>query len=435
MKKVLIIVYYWPPAGGGGVQRWLKFVQYLPEMGWEPIVYTAEDADYPLLDPSLEAEVPEGTTVIRQPIWEPRKLYQKFTGGGKKKEGESSTDEVFYLKKRSWKQNLSLWIRGNFFIPDARTFWVKPSVRFLEQYLKEKPVDAIITTGPPHSLHLIGRQLRKLTQIPWLADFRDPWTEIEFYDKLMLTPWADRKHKKLEKAVIQEADAVSMVTYHWADKFREMGAKKSVMITNGYDEKDFAGEDPPLSEHFVLAHVGTLALDRNPSTLWQALADLSKELSGFQDHLRIQLVGKTDPGVIRSAEEYGLGEQIINSGYVGHEEAVDIMRSAQILLLLINQSAANAKGRMTGKIFEYLAANRPIFCIGTLDGDPARVIRDTQSGVTCEFDDLESIKSSLLKMYLKFKAGKLKVESADYERFSRKNTTRQLAEVLGEITS
>ena len=124
------------------------------------------------------------------------------------------------------------------------------------------------------------------------------------------------KHKKLERAVIQEADAVSMVTYHWADKFKEMGAKKSVMITNGYDEKDFEGEGPLLSKFFVLAHVGTLALDRNPTTLWHALADLGNELSGFQDHLRIQLVGKTDPGVIRSAEEYGLGNQIVNSGYV-----------------------------------------------------------------------------------------------------------------------
>ena len=180
MRRVLIITYYWPPSGGSGVQRWLKMSKYLPENGWQPVIYTADDAEYPVEDKSLEKDVAPETEVIRRPIVEPYSFYKKFLGikkGEKVKAGFINEG----AKKTGWKESLSVWLRGNLFIPDARCWWIKPSVRYLKKYLKEHPVDAMISTGPPHSMHLIARALHKKFNIPWVADFRDPWTDIDFY--------------------------------------------------------------------------------------------------------------------------------------------------------------------------------------------------------------------------------------------------------------
>ena len=436
MKKVLVIVYYWPPSGGGGVQRWVKFTKYLPELGWEPIVFAPQDADYPLMDVSLEKEVSKNLAVIKRPIFEPRKLYRRWLGKANEVKNTASADEIFYIpaKERSLKQKLSLWVRGNLFIPDARMFWIAPSVRYLKKYLKSNPVDVIVTTGPPHSVHLIGKALHKKLQIPWVADFRDPWTEIEFYDKMMLSKWADKKHRRLEREVIQQASAVSMVTYYWADKFLKMGAKRTATITNGYDDTDFGPHtDGPLSKHFLLSHIGTLANDRNPAGLWQVLQEICDENEGFKKDLRIQLVGKTDPAVWKSMEAYGLADNGIDGGYVDHESAVRLMKTSQLLLLLINQSAQNAPGRMTGKIFEYLASKRPILCIGQEESDPARVLAETKGGVTCDFDNLEKLKKQILSYYEQFQAQDLHVQSDDYQQFSRINMSKKLAELMEQI--
>lgn len=436
MKKVLVIVYYWPPSGGGGVQRWVKFTQYLPEFGWQPTVFAPEGADYPLVDHSLEQEVRDDIEVIRYPIFEPRKVYQRWMRGSQGQEKKASTDEIFYIPpdRLSLKQRLSLWVRGNLFIPDARFFWIRPSVNFLKHYLKQNPVDLIITTGPPHSVHLIGRALKKALGVAWIADFRDPWTDIEFYDKMLLTPYADRKHRRLEKAVLQEAEVVSMVTYHWVDKFKRMGAQRTEMLTNGYDAKDFQAQgDVPLSEHFMLSHVGTLANDRNPHGLWQVLRELCDEVAGFREHLRIHLVGKVDPAIWRSLEGYGLQDNGMDGGYVNHQAAVRIMKQSQVLLLLINQSAQNAPGRMTGKIFEYLAAQRPILCIGLEESDPARVLAETQGGVVCDFEDLAKLKAQLMAFYEQYRKGELKVHTNRYQRFDRVQITKRLAQIMDEV--
>ncbi len=439
MKKVLIIAYYWPPAGGGGVQRWLKFVKYLPEYGWEPVVYAPDpkEADYPLKDESLIQEVSDQVEVIRRPIWEPRKVYQRFVSSSDPSPKKGKVDEIFYMnpKDRSIKQDISLWIRGNIFIPDARVFWVSPSVTFLKKYLKTNPVDAIVTTGPPHSMHLIGMRLKRLTGITWIADFRDPWTDIEFYDKMMLSKWADKQHRKLEKQVHQQADAVIKVSPYWINRDQDLEPQKMVVITNGYDEEDFAHEPPALDEKFLISHVGTLANDRNPRILWEAIKDLEKEVPGFGSDLQIQVMGKTDASVLESAQSMGVDKYLVNTGYVAHSEAIRIMQASHILLLLINDVAFNAPGRMTGKIFEYLAARRPILLIGPVDGDAAQVIADTQSGASVGFGDLEGLKKILTDYYALYKSGSLNLQSKGYEQYARRNTTRKLAELLEEVRS
>ncbi|MEL6672340.1 MAG: glycosyl transferase family 1 [Bacteroidota bacterium] len=437
MKKVLILVYYWPPAGGGGVQRWVKMSAYLKKMGWEPLIYTAEDADYPIIDESLIKEIDPEITVIRRPIFEPRKVYQNLLGGKKQEsKKKSSADEIFYLdpKQRSWKQNLSIWIRGNLFIPDARSFWIGPSFRFLKQYLKKHPVDAIITSGPPHSMHVIGLKLKRALGVNWVADFRDPWTQIEYYDRLMLTGWADRKHKRLEKAVFQEADAIANVADYWNIRANEEGAQQALTITNGYDTRDFQHEPPALSEKFLLLHAGTLANDRNPHTLWEVLEEMASEIPSFREDLRIEVIGKTDPIVLRKAEEAGLSENLISGGYVDHPTAIRKMQAAQVLLLLINDVAFNALGRMTGKIFEYLAAKRPILLIGPVKGDAANVVRETQSGAVADFRDKSTLKSILQEYYRAYQAGNLQVNSQGIEQFSRESTAGKYAELLTSIS-
>ena len=221
MKRVLIITYYWPPSGGSGVQRWLKMSKYLPENGWQPVIYTPEEGEFPIIDTSLEKDVSPEAEVIRRPIVEPYTLYKRFLGVK-----ETETVKAGFIKengeKAGWKEKLSLWIRGNCFIPDARCWWVKPSVRYLKSYLKEHPVDAIISTGPPHSMHLIAMKLKEALGIPWIADFRDPWTEIDYYNDLHLTRWADRKHHRLEREVLTKTDKVITVA---PDGARRLGSR------------------------------------------------------------------------------------------------------------------------------------------------------------------------------------------------------------------
>ena len=219
-KKVLIVTYYWPPSGGAGVQRWLKFVKYLRDFGWEPIVYTPENPEYPSEDYSLYKDIPEGVEVIKTPIWEPYNIYRNLFG---KKGQKINAGFISETKKSGWKERLSIWIRGNFLIPDPRLFWVKPSIKYLKEYLEHNPVEAIVTTGPPHSMHMIGLGLKKLhPDVPWIADFRDPWTNIDFYKELNLTYLADKRHHQLEKQVIQSADCVVVVSNDMVDEFSRL---------------------------------------------------------------------------------------------------------------------------------------------------------------------------------------------------------------------
>ncbi|MFM7090893.1 MAG: glycosyl transferase family 1, partial [Bacteroidota bacterium] len=209
-KRVLIILYYWPPSGGAGVHRWLKFVKYLRDFGWEPVIYIPSNPDYPIVDPDRVKEIPENLEIIKRPIWEPFSLYRKFTGKGKdtKMDFGHLVNVKTHLQK-GWKERLAIWIRGNFFVPDSRLFWVNPSVRFLSDYYIKSPFQAIITSGPPHSLHLIGLKLKEKYKIPWMADFRDPWSE--YFPALMLTKWAMKRHENLEKSILQAADKIVVI--------------------------------------------------------------------------------------------------------------------------------------------------------------------------------------------------------------------------------
>ena len=298
MKRLLIITYYWPPNGGAGVQRWLKFTKYLPQHGWQPVVYTPSNPEVIMPDPALEGEVPAEAEIVRYPITEPYGFYKRLTGRGK--DTKVHTGFLSEEKRQGWREDLALWVRSNLFIPDARVWWVKPSVRRLKAYLKEHPVDAVVTTGPPHSLHLIGLALKRDLGLRWIADWRDPWTNIDFYQQLKLTGWADRAHRRLERAVLREADRTIAVGWTMAAELEALGAKHVDVITNGYDPADVPTPAAAVDEAFSLVHVGSLTATRNAPGLWKALAQLCAKDPVFAAKLKLRFVGAVDHSVLAS---------------------------------------------------------------------------------------------------------------------------------------
>ena len=429
MKRVLIITYYWPPSGGSGVQRWLKMSKYLPENDWQPVIYTTEDAEYPIVDPSLEKDVAPEAEVIRRPIIEPYTLYKKFLGI--KKEETVKVGFASESKKSGWKEKLSVWIRGNLFIPDARCWWVKPSVRYLKEYLKEHPVDAIISTGPPHSMHLIAMKLKAATGLPWIADFRDPWTEIDFYDELHLSRWADRKQHRLERQVLTKADKIVTIGWDCAKGLGRLCNRNVRVIPNGYDwETDATQQAATLSKEFTLTHLGVITPSRNAPALWQALQELKTEIEGFEKSLKINLIGQVDQSVIHDLEIFGLKDNTRLIPHVPHDEVLQWQQSSQVLLLLVNNTP-NAKGIITGKLFEYLASGRPILCIGPEDGDAARILKESHAGKTINFEDKEKAKDVIKALYQKYLENELpSYGSKEIEKYSRKALTKIYAQLL-----
>ncbi len=431
LKKVLIISYYWPPSSGAGVQRWLKFSKFIREYGWEPVIYTPENPEYPGHDHSLQKDIPEGITVLKTRIWEPYLLYKFFTG--RKKHEKVQAGFISESKKPGIAERLATWLRGNLFIPDARRFWIKPSVRYLIKWLRENPVDAVVSTGPPHSMHLIALGVKKKLNIPWLADFRDPWTQIDFYNQLMLTKCADRKHKHLEKQVLTNADKVVTVSPNWAKDLKSLYERDIEVLTNGFDPEDFVNLPEFNYDAFSITHLGSLNADRNPHEFWKVLGELVKEELFFKKNLRIRLIGKTDISVMEALEKHGLSTFVEKTDYLPHDQALQQAAQSAILLLPINNTP-NVMGITPGKLYEYLALKRPILVTGPGNGDTAKIIEKTNSGEVADFTDREKMKDLLLGWRRKFEEGSLKTAPESVEEYSRKTLTRQMSRLLEQIS-
>lgn len=431
-KKVLIITYYWPPSGGSGVQRWLKMSKFLPEYGWDPIIYTAENGEAPAIDQSLLKDIHPNIVVIKKKIWEPYSVYKMFTGRKKdERMGAGFLNEK--NKKQGVKESIAVWVRGNLFIPDARKFWIKPSTRFLISYLKDNPVDAIISTGPPHSMHIIARNIKRKTNIKWIADFRDPWTKIDFYDQLKLSKSADAKHHKLEKSVISEADVTVTVSPSWGEDIKSMGAKHVEVITNGFDPEDITTAKINLSNSFTITHIGSMNKDRNPLSLWKVLSEICKEHQQFKKDLIVRFIGKTDYAVFESIEEVGLTNNIEKVDYLPHSDVIQEMQSSQLLLLAINDTP-NVAGVIPGKVFEYMATGRPILAVGPPTADAGRIVIDSKSGFVHDFNDHENLKKTVLNCYTRYKNNELGSDiNAEISKYSRKELAGRYAKVLNEL--
>lgn len=410
MKRVLIITYYWPPTAGSGVQRWLKMSKYMPQHGWQPVIYTPENPEAGMTDESLLRDISPEAEVIKRPILEPYAVFNALTGNkgknsGKASAGSGAVNPINAVGHKSPLMRLSLWLRANVFVPDPRFLWIRPSVRFLKQYLREHPVDAIVSTGPPHSMHLIARALHRSMGIPWTADFRDPWTRIFYFKHLPLTRRSRKKYAAMELSVLREADHVVAVTDNMVRDFlEELGPGqqdkgKFHVIENGYDEADFTGiTAAELPAGFNLVHTGLFSAEGNPRRLWKVLAELSRDLPGFGRDLHLTFAGKTDPEILAAVREAGLGDRLTDRGYIPHHEANRLQKAADLLLLPLREEP-EAAGILTGKYFEYLAAGRPIAAFGPHGSVLERSLAATRTGRIFDWEEEAPLKEYLTALY------------------------------------
>lgn len=426
LKRVLIITYYWPPSGGSGVQRWLKFAKYLPECGWEPVIFTPENPDFELKDPSLEKDIHPQTEVIKFPIWEPYNLFRKF-----KKDSLKDTSKILESKKPSFIDKLGIWLRANVLVPDPRIFWKKPAVTFLHDLIRQGQFDAIITTGPPHSLHLIGLDLKRATGITWLADFRDPWSQWEFLDTLPMLDFIRKRHQKMEKQVLTKADAIVTISPTFQHDLQILAQRPVHLLTNGYDEGDLPEgfhQTVPPQDHVEILYTGVIDAIRNPLPFMNAL----KETFGSSTaKVKLRFVGKVSEAVTQAiAEDPWLSEHVSLEGYHAHQEVFKFYQQADLLLLILTDTK-NAQGNIPGKLFEYMSTGRKILALGDPKGDAANILSSANAGNVFAHQDLDGI-SGYLGSFEKPSSYTLSSRIASY---SRKNLTRQLAELLNESSN
>ena len=425
-KKLLIITYYFPPAGGPGVQRWLKFVKYLPEFGVQPIVYIPENPTYPIIDEGLVDQISDKVIILKNKILEPYQLASVFS---KNKTKKISSGIFPHKKKQTFLDKTFLWTRGNLFIPDARVFWVKPSVIYLEKYIKENNIDTIVTSGPPHSLHLIGLELKEKLNVKWFADFRDPWTTIGYHKALRLSTYAAKKHKSLEHKVLNTADTIIVTSKTTKTEFQAITNKPISVITNGYDIENV--EKQTLDTKFSLAHIGSFLSDRNPKFLWECLVELLQEIPDLKTHLEIKLIGAVSQEVLDAIREFNLNDYLNLLGYVSHHEAIAHQKKSQVLLL-IEINSEDTKSIIPGKLFEYMVSNRPIIAIGPNGSDFADIIKETNTGVFFDYSEKAKLKSVILDFYNQFLEGKLQSHGVGLQQYSRKSLTKQLAQLISK---
>ena len=426
MKKVLIITYYWPPSGGSGVQRWLKFSKYLPKYGWKPIIYTPQNTDFKL---KYGAQAPQNDEieVLTTPIFDPGALFAKSSG--KMKIGEVVAKSASLITK------LAIWIRGNYFIPDSKIFWVTKSVRYLVRYLKDHPVDVIVTTGPPHSMHLIGLGLKDILGVQWVADFRDPWSEGDILNQLSVSPKTKKQHEKLESQVLSKADIVLSVGQRMADRFKSRvpdGAYK--VITNGYDPEDFEKEIARKASKFVITYSGLLYNNRNPRAFWQVLDELIKSNQSLAEVIEVKIIGLIDPAVETELKQYSsLINKIVQLGYLSHQDSIEALRKSNALLLTVDNTE-NSLMLIPGKLFEYLATDLPIIGFGNADSDANQILIASGHEPLMEYSDKEEIKLRINTLFEQFQSGEMSREFS-HQSYSRVELTNNLVELLDDLNS
>jgi len=423
MKKVIIITYYWPPAGGSGVQRWLKFTKYLPKYNWQPIIYTPENPYFEVQDEALLSDIPDEAEIWKTPIWEPYALKDKLFGKG----GKSQSAGVVSNKK-SLKNKVLNWVRGNVFIPDPKIYWVKPSVKVLLKKIQKEGIEHIITTGPPHSMHLIGLGLKKaMPNLKWIADFRDPWSELDLLEEFHLSNNSRKKHKDLEREVLQTADVTLTVSEAWVEDLKRLGGIRVELITNGYDAADFELK-PKTNDKFIIGHYGLLNHLRNPKNLWKVLANLCEENNKFNSKLEIHLSGNIDGEVLAEIESFSyLKGKVKQLGYLSHSQVLEQYNQADVLLLLLFNSNSGV-GNYPGKIFEYFAAKKPILAFGPISSDAERLIEKTNTGKYFSYDD-ENLNIDILYLF----NNPNNFDFENMESFSREKLTYDLANLLNSL--
>ncbi|MBC8486957.1 MAG: glycosyltransferase family 4 protein [Bacteroidetes bacterium] len=430
LKKVLIITYYWPPAGGPGVQRVLKFAKYLPEFGWQPIILTVKNGEYPAIDISLQKEIPANCIVYNTFSLEPNFVYKKFTGMGS---DEKIPTAVLATENNNWKKRLANWIRLNIFIPDAKIGWIPFAVREGKKIIKEEKPDVIFSSSPPPTVHLIARKLAKWSGIKWVADFRDPWTDIYHYSDVKRSPWSLNRDKDKEKEIITSAGKIITVSQNVAELLNEKipNPREIRIIPNGYDKSDFYNlEEEPAFDKFTIAYAGKINIQQNPSNLWKILGSMARENLTSTANFQILLMGNITDEVIAEIKQNNLEKHLKNLGYVDHKTSLKNLKKSHVLLLLIPNTGKN-KGIVTGKLFEYIAIEKFILGIGPKDGDAAEILAQTNTGRMFAFNEIRDIRKEIDRQYKNWQRGLTqKVSKEEIRKYSRQNQTLALSNIF-----
>lgn len=431
MKRLLILSYYWPPAGGPGVQRWVKMSKQLVDLGFEVTVITVANGSYPSIDESLISEVDPNIDVIKTKTLEPFALFNRLRG----ERGKESTVGMIGLSDRaSFLQRIAVYIRANFFVPDARKGWHSYALAAAKRVISEKEFSAVISTGPPHSVHAVAKELKASFGLKWLADLRDPWVNIHYHDQMPLGKRALEKHRHLEDETLRTADAVTVVSPGMKREFEDR-ADRIEVIFNGYDAQDFSAlNQEKANSRFTIRYTGNLKPNQDVPALWKALSELCEREAGFKEDLRIELIGKKDPRVLAQNQAL-LPEGTLQSiDAVPHARAVKAMCSADLLLFIIPQSKNN-KLILTGKLFEYLASQSPMLSIGPKTGDAARILADVGRDDMLDYNDLTGIKEQILSHYKHWKSGETKEAETNNEAHTRFSRTAQSSAYAKLITT
>ncbi len=432
MKRVLFVTYYFPPSGGPGVQRSLKFVKYLPEVGWRATVLTVapEFAAYPNIDPGLCSEIPDEASVLRTKSRDPYAAYARMMGVQK----EDAVGVGFLSRQETgFREALARWIRANLFLPDARIGWVGYATREARHEVERRTYDAIYSSGPPHSTHLVARQIHRETGLPWILDLRDAWPPESFAHLLPMSGFARRLDARKRAASFDAADLLVAVSESLCRDVATRTTTPVEIIPNGFDEEDFAWVEPIQNETFTIVYVGNISTEQNPTALWHAIKQ--RNTVGAGPEMRVRFVGNVAREVLRAIEQADLRRHVDFAGYVEHDEAIRHMCGAELLLLSINR-VPNAAGIVTGKLYEYLASGRPILCFSPTDGDATGIVDATGAGESFRYEDSDGVAAMLDRHYEAWKKGH-PIQGAGSERsapYSRELQTKRLAELMNSLT-
>tara|TARA_B100000767_G_scaffold109822_1_gene105119 strand:- start:2188 stop:3444 length:1257 start_codon:yes stop_codon:yes gene_type:complete len=413
MKKVLIITYYWPPAGGSGVQRWLNFSRYLAELGWDITIMFPDNPSYPIIDNTIEKSISPLVKSIKVPIFEPTGVLNV-----------SKTKNRDHLNSSGIFKKIIFWVRANLFFPDSRMFWIKKVTKIASSYILKNDIDCLITTAPPFSTHLIGYYIKRKTNIKWIADFRDPWSEFFPFKQLPMTDIIRKKHLKWERKCVAYADTVITTSPSLNKSYLKIN-NNSHTITNGFESLIDSESD----NKFIIMYTGVMKSIQNPSNLWLVLNEICVENEAFSNDLLVTLIGDFDPSIITDNNIISLKSSVEFEGYIDEVELKNKLKKAQVLLL----SSVNLEGInniIPGKLFLYLSVKRPILAFSSFNSDVEVIINETKSGRVFDYSNKIDLKNHILYLYNQFKKGNNYLNSVGIDQYNYKNLSNKLSDII-----
>ncbi len=430
-KKILFIVYNFPPAAGAATQRIIKFLKYLNKFGYKTFVLTVDKVDYPDLDYTLIEKIPPDTKVIKTKYWTPFGIYRKITG---RKENEKIPVAFIKDNHKSLAERISVFLRLNVFLPDAKIGWLPYAVRVGKRLIKEEKIDVVISSGPPHTTHLIAKSLKSKTGVKWIADFRDPWTDIDYYSGMKRTNFAEWVDSKLEKSVLKNADYVVSASEGYLEIIKSKGVKNNYeVLTNGFDPEDFQNIKIKEQSKFIITYTGNMPATRNPESLWIALEELARENNDFFENFEFHFAGVMDDEIRSEISSKKFYNKFVDHGYLSHQDVLELTFNSHLLIMIVNK-VATSKEILPGKIFEYIASGNFVLVIGPEDGVSAKLINYIGQGIAIGYEGTERIKNLILELFKKWQNGELhKFFTETRNQFTREEITKKLIRIIENL--